>query len=152
MPLKQDIAADRFSHGCNCAQAVFLAYAPEVGINEGDALRIATAFGAGMGRQQEVCGAVTGAYMVIGARYGMTEPGNTQAKEKTYALVSEFAEKFREVHGSTICLDLLGCDMSTEEGRAAIAEKKLHDSVCLPCVRDACRILDTITVPQAPQI
>jgi len=151
MASREDIAAERFTHGFNCAQAVFSAYAPALGLKEEDTLRIATAFGAGMGRQQEVCGAVTGAYMVISAQCGMTDAANTGAKERAYALVNEFATKFRELHGSTICLDLLGCDMTTEEGRKEIADKKLSTSICLPCVQDACRILDALVFTASPQ-
>jgi C_GCAxxG_C_C family probable redox protein len=151
MPSTQDIAAERFAAKFNCAQAVFSAFAPALGINDADALRIATAFGAGMGRQQEVCGAVTGAYMAIGAKYGMTTPAHTDAKENTYALVNEFSAKFRELHGSTICLDLLGCDMSTEEGRNEIAARDLHTTVCASCVRDACGILDTMLSSHSQQ-
>jgi C_GCAxxG_C_C family probable redox protein len=144
MPKRTEVAAERFTKGYNCAQAVFSAYAPSVGIKDEDALRIATAFGAGMGRQQEVCGAVTGACMAIGAQHGMIDSANPQAKEHTYELVADFMQKFREMHSSIICLDLLGCDMGTEEGRKEIAARKLHDEVCLPCVRDACKLLEEI--------
>jgi C_GCAxxG_C_C family probable redox protein len=149
MPTRTDVATDRFMNGYNCAQAVFSAYAPSVGIKDEDALRIATAFGAGMGRQQEVCGAVTGACMAIGAQHGMANPANPQAKEDTYALVAEFMQRFRELHSSIICLDLLGCEMATEEGRKEIAARKLHSEVCLPCVRDACEILEQM-LPAEP--
>jgi C_GCAxxG_C_C family probable redox protein len=142
MPTRTDAATECFAKGYNCAQAVFSAYATSVGIKDKDALRIAAAFGAGMGRQQEVCGAVTGACMAIGAQYGMVDSANPQAKEHTYALVADFMQRFREMHSSIICLDLLGCDMGTEEGRKEIAARKLHTEVCLPCVQDACKILE----------
>jgi C_GCAxxG_C_C family probable redox protein len=144
MSKRIDIAEDLFSQGFNCAQSVFAAYASSVGIKTEDALRIATGFGAGLGRQQEVCGAVTGACMAIGAKHGMVDPGTLETKEQTYALVNEFVRKFRELHGAILCFDLLGCDMRTEEGRNTIASKKLHSTVCVPCVRNACAILEEI--------
>jgi C_GCAxxG_C_C family probable redox protein len=149
MPSRIDAATECFKKGFNCAQAVFSAYAPDVGVKEEDALRIGTAFGGGMGRQQEVCGAVTGAYMVIGAKCGMIDSTNVQAKETAYALVNDFTRRFRELHGSIICLDLLGTDMNTEEGRQQIAEKKLFTLICLPCVEDACKILETAVFVEA---
>jgi C_GCAxxG_C_C family probable redox protein len=152
MESHEQTAVWRFTNGFNCAQAVLAAYAAAVGLKEEDSLRIATAFGAGMGRQQEVCGAVTGAYMVLGAHHGMTTPSETGAKEKTYAQVKEFSAKFRELHGSISCLDLLGCDMNTEEGRKEISGKDLHRTVCQPCVQNACKILDSLLSTQSQQL
>jgi C_GCAxxG_C_C family probable redox protein len=151
MPGRIDVATGHFAAGFTCAQAVFAAYASSVGVKEDDALRIATGFGAGLGRQQEVCGAVTGACMVIGGKCGMVDPANSPAKERTYAIVNDFVERFRNLHGSIICLDLLGCDMGTEDGHKEIAEKNLRNTVCLPCVRDACRILEDILFAEAKQ-
>lgn len=151
MPSNEHVAAERFTRGFNCAQAVFSAYATAVGLMEEDALRIGAGFGGGMGGQQEVCGAVTGAYMVIGVRCGMVDLANIEAKEKTNAMVNEFATKFRALHGSTICLDLLGCDMNIEEGKKEIAEKNLSTAICLPCVQDACRILDALAFAENDQ-
>jgi C_GCAxxG_C_C family probable redox protein len=151
MESHEEKAAARFAGGFNCAQAVFGAFADTVGLREEDSLRIATAFGAGMGRQQEVCGAVTGAYMVLGAKYGMADSSNPEAKQKTYDLVREFTAKFRTLHGSISCRELLGCDMNTEAGRSAIAAGDLHRTVCRPCVRNACTILDTILASEPQQ-
>ena len=137
-----DDATDRFKGGFNCAQAVFSAYAPLLGVKENDALRISTGFGAGMGRQQEVCGAVTGAYMVIGSRHGMTDANDTAAKETTYAHVKDFTRRFCQLHGSISCRELLGCDINTEEGKRAYSDRRLSATVCLPCVQDACKIID----------
>jgi C_GCAxxG_C_C family probable redox protein len=142
MKSRIDDAADRFKGGFNCAQAVFSAYAPLLGVKEDDALRISTGFGAGMGRQQEVCGAVTGAYMVIGSRHGMTDTNDTAAKETTYARVKDFTRRFCQLHGSISCRELLGCDINTEEGKRDYNDRKLSATVCLPCVQDACKIID----------
>ena len=146
MKSRADNATDRFKEGFNCAQAVFAAYSPLLGIRDDDALRISTGFGAGMGRQQEVCGAVTGAFMVIGSRHGMTDVKDTTAKEATYARVKDFTRRFCQLHGSISCRELLGCDLNTEEGKKNYHEKKLSATVCLPCVLDACKILEEFSL------
>ena len=142
MTSKIEAAADCFQEGFNCTQAVFSTYAPLVDVKREDALRIATGFGAGMGRLQELCGAVTGAFMLIGCKHGMVDAADKAAKETTYALVQDFARRFRELHGSISCRDLLGCDLLTEEGRKQYSERDLSNVVCLPCVRDACTIVE----------
>jgi C_GCAxxG_C_C family probable redox protein len=143
-------AARKFLSGYTCSQAVFGTYGPLAGIPADEALRIATAFGAGIARQQEVCGAVTGACMAISAKHGTTDPSQSEAKTRTYALVEEFMRKFREEHGSYICLDLLGVDLQTEAGHKEMGERNLRDSVCLPCVKHACSLLEDILAPEAP--
>ena len=150
MKSRADCATDRFKEGFNCAQAVFCAYAPLLGIGEEEAMRISTGFGAGMGRQQEVCGAVTGAFMVIGSRHGMADAGDTLAKETTYAQVREFSERFRRLQGSILCRELLRCDINTEEGKKDYTERKLSATVCLPCVQNACRLLEDISFAGEP--
>lgn len=149
MPSPAEIAAERFNKGFTCAQAVFGAYAEQVGVPTAMALKIATGFGAGIGRHQEVCGAVTGACMVISAKCGMTDATQTASKEQTYALEAEFIRRFRDQHGSMICLDLLGIDMGTEDGHKEMANRNLRETVCLPCVTNACRILDTLLFSEA---
>jgi C_GCAxxG_C_C family probable redox protein len=139
-------AMDRFKRGFNCAQAVFSAYAPSAGVGEEVALKISTGFGAGMGRQQEVCGAVTGAFMVLGSKRGMTDTADTAGKETTYAQVREFTQRFCRLHGSISCRELLGCDINTEEGKRIYSERRLSALVCLPCVQDACKIIEEIAV------
>ena len=74
------MAADLFSSGYNCAQAVFAAVAPELGLDRVAALRVATGFGGGMGRLQRSCGAVTGSVMLLGLRYGMRDGADQEAK------------------------------------------------------------------------
>ncbi len=142
MGSKAESAVQLFSDGFNCAQAVFSTYAPDLGMRRDDALRIATAFGAGMGRLQEVCGAVTGAFMVIGCKHGMITSSDTVPKEEAYARVKELAEHFCELHGSISCRQLLGCDLNTEEGRKEFIRKDLGRLKCTGYVRDASRLVE----------
>ncbi len=120
----EDQAAEKFSKGFLCSQAVFSTLAPLYGIDEKVALKIATGFGGGMARMQEVCGAVTGAFMVIGAVHGNVDASEKPSVGRTYREVRKFAERFREQHGTIICRELLGgVDLNTEEGHKEFLEK-----------------------------
>jgi C_GCAxxG_C_C family probable redox protein len=137
-----DSAAALFSQGLSCSQAVLSAYAAEYGLEKDSASKIASGFGGGMGRMAQTCGAVTGAYMVIGLKYGAVSGQDQDAKLKTYRLVREFTDRFTAKNGSAVCRDLLGCDISTAEGFDEMKRKGLHGTVCVKLVRDACEILD----------
>ena len=141
---KIEWAANCFSSGFNCAQAVFSSFAPELGIDEQTALGVAGGFGAGMGRLQEVCGAVSGAVMVIGCKYGKTNNEDVEAKDKTYRLVRDFTARFKQLNGTTQCRELIRCDLSTEEGRTNARENGLYEKVCQKAVRDAVSILEQL--------
>jgi C_GCAxxG_C_C family probable redox protein len=147
MTTRIEVATECFRSGFNCAQAVFSTYAPSVGIEEESALRISTGFGAGMGRLQEVCGAVTGAFLLIGAKHGMIDAADTTPKDTAYALEQELARQFTQLHGSILCRDLLKCDLRTAEGKSEYEAKDLFNVVCVPCVRDACRIVEETILP-----
>ena len=141
---KADNAVETFSKGFNCSQSVFSAYSEELGMDRERALRAACAFGAGMGRMCETCGAVTGAFMALGLKYGKVKPEDEPAKEKTYALVNEFAQEFKARNGTIVCKELLGCDMGTPEGMKFAKEHNLHTTKCPKYVRDAAEILDRL--------
>jgi C_GCAxxG_C_C family probable redox protein len=128
----------------NCSQSVLLAYAPELGLERDLALRVATGFGGGMGRLAATCGAVTGAFMVLGLKYGMVDAANQDAKEKTYALVQEFARQFKARCGALDCRDLLGCDLSAPGGLQIAREKQLFDTRCPLLIQAATEILDQL--------
>lgn len=141
---RADDAVACFDRGYNCAQAVLSSCSEQYGMSKEDAYKVAGAFGAGMGRMAGTCGAVTGAYMVIGLKYGMWREGDQAAKEKAYALAQEFARRFAEKNCSTVCRELLGHDMSTPAGFQAIKEKKLTTTACPKYVRDAAEIVSDI--------
>lgn len=102
-----------FENGYNCAQAVFVAHADLVGLDESAALRLSSSFGGGLGRQREVCGAVSGMCMVAGALFGYDDVNDINVKAKHYALVQEMCGKFREAYGSIICRELLDAKTAT---------------------------------------
>ena len=141
---KADEAVACFQDGFNCAQAILATYCEEFGMDRTTALRISCGLGAGMGRLQTTCGAVTGAYLVLGLRYGKCDKEDDAAKEKTYALVREFSERFRAKNGTTVCRELLGIDLQRDKGRAA---KERVQSVCPNLVRDAAELLEQLLEP-----
>ena len=136
-----DSAAEDFANGFNCAQSVFAACGPAAGVDRSTCLRLAAPFGGGFGRLAEVCGAVSGAMLALGARYGAEADGGSEGKARHYERVREFARRFQARHGSLICRELLGCDISTPEGREQARERDVHKTKCPQYVRDAVEIL-----------
>ncbi len=108
------------------------------------ALRVAGAFGAGMARTGETCGAVTGALMVIGLHHAKVQKGDDDSRERASALAQEFMDAFQERNGSLLCRELLGVDVSTPEGIAAVREKDLFRTVCPKFVKGAGEILEKL--------
>ena len=135
-------ATAAFDEGFSCSQAVFSAFAPEFGTDPEWALKVSGPFGGGMGRLGEVCGAVSGAFMAIGLRHGRVRADDLETKERAYALVQEFAERFIERHGTILCRGLLGADIGTPEGKAQIEASGISAVVCPAAVRDAAEILE----------
>ncbi len=139
-----EAAAGCFREGFNCSQAILSTYSGAFGLDKTTALRAAAALGAGMGCMGEVCGAVTGALMVIGLKYGQTEARDKEAKAKTYERARAFGERFRAEHGSLLCRELLGCDLGTEEGMATARQKGYFIELCPKFVRGAARLLEDV--------
>lgn len=97
-----------------------------------------------MARMGGTCGAVTGAFMVIGLKHGKTKADDDAAREKTYELAQQFAARFRARNKSIVCRELLGYDLATEEGRESVMEKNLFATICPRFVKDAGEILEEI--------
>ena len=103
----KDKAIQLFMEGANCAQAVFGAFAPMLGLEHRFALRLAAPLGGGLGRQREVCGAVSGMCLVAGALYGYDDVQSPEKKAAHYRLVQELCDAFRARFGTIICRELL---------------------------------------------
>jgi C_GCAxxG_C_C family probable redox protein len=142
MSQRSEKAIATFDSGFNCSQAVLSTLGPEMGMDREMALKVAGALGAGMGRMGNVCGAVSGAFLAIGLKYSKTQDGEDDLRDKGYALVRQFTQEFEARNGSIACKEILGCDISTEEGIAHAREAGLFDSVCRKAVRDAIEILE----------
>jgi C_GCAxxG_C_C family probable redox protein len=136
-------ALRKLSEGYNCTQSVFYSFCDDLRFDKDTALRLACGFGSGMGRKEEVCGAVSGGIMVIGVRFGRGEKGDPAETETTYMKTREFMDRFAMERGTYTCRRLLdGCELTTEEGIRQYRENDLFNKVCKPCVRTAVEILD----------
>ena len=142
---KTETAAGTFRSGFSCSQAVFEAFAADDGLEREKALKLSQAMGGGMAHLGFTCGAVTGAFLAIGLRHGRSRAEDQAAKEKTYALMTEFARRFRARHGRDLsCPALLGCDLASPDGAREAKEKNLFQTRCAMFVRDAAEILEDL--------
>ena len=101
-------AMELFKQGYNCSQAVFVSFCEDINLDFDTALKLSSSFGAGMGRLREVCGAVSGMFMVAGMKYGYTDVKDRDAKAEHYKMIQELASQFKAENHSIICRELLG--------------------------------------------
>jgi C_GCAxxG_C_C family probable redox protein len=134
-------AQDRFAQGYNCSQAVFSAYASQLGIDDETALKLASTFGGGVARQGDVCGAVTGALMALGLGRGN---GTLENKDENYNIANEFIKRFQEQHGTILCRELIGYDLSKPEELLKAREGQVFVNACPGFVRDAAELVAEI--------
>ena len=135
-------AGELFLEGCNCAQAVFLAFSDVTGMDRKLAAKLSSPFGGGMGRMREVCGAVSGMLMVLGVLYGYEEnAGEDAQKKQLYKDVQALAGKFREECGSIICREILKNPPSDPNPTPRTAEF-YKQRPCARMVMTAARLLD----------
>ncbi len=145
MSSRTEVATTRFLSGYNCAQAVLDAFRDEAGLDEDLALKISTGLGAGMGRKQEVCGAVTGGILVLGLRHGRGSRAAHTATEQTYLRTRALMDQFAARHGSCLCRQLLqGYDLSTEDGLRRAKADDVLNKVCRSCVQTVVEILERV--------
>ena len=135
-------AVQYYQDGYLCSQSVLAAYAEEYGLTEELALKLGTCLGAGM-RKGEVCGACTGALMVLGLMHD--DPKN---RKTAYENTKQFLNDFRDVNGSYLCNDLLGCDVRTPEGVQYARNHHLFTEFCPKMVASAVEILEKIMSAQ----
>lgn len=138
---RKNNAVNYFERGYNCSQSVLVVFCEELGISKEVALKIATGFGGGM-RNAEVCGAVTGALMVLSLKYGHFIEGDTVSKEQNYSLTKEFQERFKKLNNTVICREILGYDLSKSDDMVIIKEKELFKTVCPKMIQEAVQILE----------
>ncbi len=136
-------ALELFANNFNCSQAVLTAFASDFGLDEKLALMLGTQFGGGA-RNGEMCGAVSGALMVLGLKYGHFESENNEQKSRAYAISSEYTKRFKELNGSIVCRDLLGYDLTKPEDSVCIKEKNLFRTVCPEMIRSAVEVLEGV--------
>ena len=140
MASKSILVDQRFPSEFNCSQTVFSLHAEDLGLDEKTALKIASGFGGGM-TCAETCGAVTGAYMVIGMKHGH-DIADPDAKARTKQLIVDFNQKFKDVHGTLICKELIGFDISKPEESEVAASEDVFQKKCPFFVKTACDLLE----------
>ena len=133
-------AGELFLEGRNCSQAVFAAFCDATGYSESDALKLASAFGGGIGGSRETCGAVSAMAMIAGVIAGYDSANDMEEKKKLYALVNGMLEEFREKNGSTVCRELLK-GIKTSPVPSERTEEYYRTRPCVRFVESAARIV-----------
>lgn len=140
---RREAAIANFMKGYNCSQSIVLAFEDMLPVDKTILSKMASSFGGGMGRLREVCGSVTGMFMVVGLLYGYDGPETSQVKADHYARIQELAHRFEEKHGSIVCREMLGLnvrhDIPVPEARTAEYYKKRP---CAEIIGDAAEILE----------
>ena len=136
-----DEVQENFNMGIICAQQVFAHFSERFGLSPDDAMRAASCFGSGMG-QAATCGCVTGALMALGVAHGCAGPCSRERKGNLYSRRDAFMTAFVRAHGSLLCREILGHDLTIPQERALIMEKGLFTTVCAPLVCAACDLLE----------
>ena len=143
MTLHEEKALVFFREGYNCSQAVMLAFCDVMELDEKTALKISSSFGGGIARMREVCGAVSGMFMVAGMLYGYTDAEDKAEKDNHYKRIQQLAGQFKEINGSYICRELLkGVNYTTDH---ISAERNEEFYKLRPCERMVCvaaRLMD----------
>ena len=140
---RHQTAVKEFMDGYRCSQAVLAAYARDFDLDMDLARQISLplAGGSGVGG---ACGAVSGAYLVIGMKHGFAHPGDPQRLMKVIAQIRAFVERFKALHGEIDCPKLIGLDIFSEEGHRTFVEKNVKVERCAHFVADAVKILGAI--------
>ena len=136
-------AVDLFEQGYNCAQSVVGAWLDQTEMDSDQAMRLASSFGGGMGRLREVCGALTGSFMVAGLVRGYDEPGDDQEKAGHYALIQEIAKEFEQKYKTILCRDLLELDVKHDSPNPSVRTAEYYaERPCARFIYDAVIYLD----------
>ena len=141
---RSEKALKYYSEGFNCAQSVIVSFADILKLEEETALRLASGFGGGMGRMQQTCGAVTGAFMVIGFLKGKFKSDDQESSAITNSIIQDFSKRFAAIHGSVNCKTLIEYDLNTEEGLIQAKKTDVFNKKCTFFVAEAVKILEEI--------
>ena len=144
MDTKSEISVNLFNKGFNCAQAVLTSHCEEYGLSDDIAKKISCGFGGGMGHIGEICGAVSGAIMLIGLKHGKNKEADNESKEKTYKLVKEYTDKFKNEFGSINCTELVKFDLSIEEELIKARNSGIFKELCPLLVKRSVELVEEI--------
>jgi C_GCAxxG_C_C family probable redox protein len=138
MENRVDRAVECFNNGFDCSQAILSVFGEGL-IDKETALKISCGLAVGVARTNRTCGAVSGAYLVIGLMHGRCRVEDAESKERTFEMIREFDRRFAERNGSLNCFELLGVDLCTGDKELA---KRQVKRICPGLVRDAAEILE----------
>jgi C_GCAxxG_C_C family probable redox protein len=137
-------ASDLLDKGYNCAQSVLASFVDKYNMKENDAFLVSSAFGGGIGRFGKIYGALSGALMVVGLKYGAGSESTPEVKDKLYEMARKVYNEFERINGSAICNELLGVDMSIPEQRKKAGDMGFFKTKCPEFVKSAVMILEAI--------
>jgi len=140
--MKSSDALHLFRNGFNCAQSVVSVFAKDYEIDKVTLRLLSSGFGGGMGGMQNVCGAASGAFMILGLEYGYADVSENHKKPQLYDIIQDFSKEFSKQNGHMRCYDLLGCDLNTEEGKEFFHKNELKEAVCVKCVKNSVELLE----------
>ncbi|MCL2832072.1 MAG: C-GCAxxG-C-C family protein [Treponema sp.] len=148
MESKGKFAAESvFNKGFNCAQAVLTSHCEEFGLSDEIAKKLSCGFGGGVGHTGGICGAVNGAIMLIGLKYGKYKKDDDESKDKTYKLVNQFINEFKNEFGSVNCTELVKFNLSKEDELLKAREAGVFTTVCPKLVKRSVEIAEKIILP-----
>ncbi len=136
-------ALSYFKDKSQCSQSDLDESDDELGLSEEQALKIASCFSAGM-RKGEVCGACSGALMVLGMLYGQADKNDLDSRNRANQMTDRFLDRFKELNGTYICNEILGCDITTQEGVEYAIKHELFTTTCRDMVALAVQVLEEI--------
>jgi C_GCAxxG_C_C family probable redox protein len=137
-----DEAILKFKSGSNCAQSVLSTYLPTLGIPESIAHKMGTGLGSGVGRKQYICGALNAGAIVLSTQMGNEKGDDVVRKDLTLERVRQLITKFEERFKSSQCIDIIGIDISTAEGRKKALDAGVFRDICLSCIEEVCTQLE----------
>ncbi len=151
---RSEKALKYYAEGYNCAQSVVVAFTDVLNLSEETTLKLAAGFGGGMGRLQQTCGAITGAFMVIGYLKGnyQQDGESEQSRKITNQLIQDFSRIFAQKHGSINCKSLINFDINSEEDLKKAKEADVFNKKCTYFIKTAVELLeDTLAKDLPPQ-
>lgn len=139
---KTKTAADLFSSGYNCAQAILAAFCESYGLDRATALKLTSGLSGGC--PGDLYSAVSGATMVIGLKHGQSSLEDKSASQACYLKTNEYLSRFREKNASAIWQELIGHDLFTKEGKSHARGQELFQTVCAKMVTNAAELLEEL--------
>ncbi len=139
--MQKEKAVQSFLEGYNCAQSIVSAFGDELGLDEKQGLKLATGLGAGINYQGKTCGAVLGAFIILGLRYGVENAGEQEGKLKLRMILDKFSEEFSDQYHSLECKGILGMDVSNKIELETLREKNVFKEYCPRVVESSAEIV-----------